>query len=108
MLDKMKSRPCAVCGRTFPPAAMVFEYLPGCVPSFPLAGAWSGRSREAILDEATKCVVVCSNCRKSRAHDARGGVLGRKYLVKPGLYPSRSKVAELPAELQEQLGRKIL
>ena len=66
ILDGLKNKPCADCGKAYPPYVMDFDHVRGAklyVPSktHQLAIA-------ALLSETDKCDVVCSNCHRERTH----------------------------------------
>jgi hypothetical protein len=67
-IDSFKARPCADCGKTYPPWVMDFDHRSG--KDFDIAGA-IGKclSKERIRAEIEKCDVVCSNCHRQRSHD---------------------------------------
>lgn len=60
---------CAACGVVDIPAIYDFHHLCPSTKSFGLSAARTTRSRQAYLDEAKKCVMLCANChRKIEAH----------------------------------------
>ena len=66
-MDSMKlGRPCADCGDTFPPFVMHWDHLPGYHKVSEISTMVGGWSRESILDELTKCELVCANCHVMR------------------------------------------
>jgi 5-methylcytosine-specific restriction endonuclease McrA len=71
LLIQTKQRPCMDCGGTFPPYVMHFDHR---VPSqkvltvSALAGAGSIKN---MLNEITKCDLVCANCHAIRTHGQR-------------------------------------
>lgn len=67
-LDSLKEgRPCADCGRLYPPYVMEWDHLPGTTKTLALANtrrAVYGKKR--ILAEIAKCELVCANCHRER------------------------------------------
>ena len=63
-LWELKSAPCQDCGVQYPPWVMQFDHVRGDklfnVSSTP------SKSLDAMLREAAKCEVVCSNCHQQR------------------------------------------
>lgn len=60
---ELKSVPCADCGVRFPYQAMDFDHLPGYEK---VANVSAIGRMEALLEEVSKCEVVCSNCHRIR------------------------------------------
>ena len=75
LLRELRARPCADCRRTFEPHQMDFDHREGTTKRFRLtAGGASLRPTSALLEEASKCDIVCANChriRTQRRHAAR-------------------------------------
>jgi hypothetical protein len=66
-LEALKSGPCQDCGGVFPVPAMEFDHVGGSKAT-DVSRLWSwGR----ILKEVAKCDLVCSCCRRLRAHMRR-------------------------------------
>jgi len=63
-LDSLKSKPCLDCGETYPPYCMEFDHVRGD-KRFAL-GKMANHRREAVLDELTKCELVCCACHRVR------------------------------------------
>ncbi len=72
MRELKSGRPCADCGRTFPPAVMHWDHLPGTRKLGNLSTHFRGRSRAAILEELAKCELVCANCHAMRTFERAG------------------------------------
>lgn len=87
LIDSLKDKPCAKCGQKYEPFAMVFVHRRE-IKKFNVSMAWSGRSKESIIEEAKKCDVICSNCERINRLCSRVRVS-----------KSRSKLAVLPPEL---------
>ena len=61
--------PYSDCGET-DPIVLEFDHLRD--KRFEISAALHGRNWEAILDEITKCEVVCANCHRRRTAHRRG------------------------------------
>jgi hypothetical protein len=72
-LDSLKEgKPCADCGRVYPPYVMEWDHLPGTVKKLVLADTRrAAHSRERILAELEKCELVCANCHRERTFGGR-------------------------------------
>lgn len=72
-LDSLKQgRPCADCGRSYPPYVMEWDHLPGSVKTLVISDTRrSAFSRKRILEELAKCELVCANCHRERTHKRR-------------------------------------
>lgn len=73
-LDLLKmERPCYDCGGDFPPRCMEWDHLPQFEKSFNIGTKLHSRSLDAIMDEISKCQLVCANCHRirtiNRAHE---------------------------------------
>lgn len=71
LVRRLKDRPCVDCGQKYAPDVMDFDHVPD-------RGGKLGRvamrgSVPAILAEARKCDVVCSNCHRIRTRRRRIG-----------------------------------
>ena len=60
MRELKTDKPCADCGRVFPPEAMEWDHRPGTVKLFEVS-MMAGRSPKLILEEIAKCDLVCAN-----------------------------------------------
>ena len=63
-LQELKAVPCADCGVQYPPWVMEFDHVRG-VKLFNVSAA-PAMSVDALLAEAAKCEIVCSNCHQHR------------------------------------------
>lgn len=64
VLDELKkSTPCLDCGGLFEPAAMDFDHIGDKTANI---AALVGVSNVALLDELSKCHLVCANCHRVR------------------------------------------
>jgi hypothetical protein len=65
----LKSNPCIDCGKVLRPEAMDFDHVHGAkVKSISSMWSWG---REKILDEISKCELVCANCHRVRTRVRR-------------------------------------
>ena len=60
MRELKTDKPCADCGRIFPPEAMEWDHRPGTVKLYEVS-MMAGRSTKLILEEIAKCDLVCAN-----------------------------------------------
>lgn len=67
-LNRVKSQPCADCGKTFHPVCMDFDH--SFDKKFNVSQAKS-LSIKSISKEIEKCEVVCSNCHRLRTYKRR-------------------------------------
>ena len=68
-------RPCADCGGVLPHAAMQWDHLPGSLKRREVSMlVLRGFRRATILDEISKCELVCANCHAVRTFERRIGV----------------------------------
>ena len=68
-LIKMKGGGCEICGYNKSLAALSFHHLNPLIKSFQLdIRSLSNRKIEHILDEASKCQLLCSNCHMEVHH----------------------------------------
>jgi hypothetical protein len=65
---------CADCGYRNHPEALDFDHLPGFTKKCAIAVIRYGRM-EVLLDELSKCEVVCSNCHRVRTSQRRTNAL---------------------------------
>ena len=71
LLHRLKSRPCADCGNTYPYYVMDFDHVRG-EKLFVLGHANGNHYGLVRVDaEAAKCDVVCSNCHRTRTFKRR-------------------------------------
>lgn len=61
----LKSGPCVDCHNIFPPCVMDFDHRSGKVSNISLM-VTQCKSRASILEEISKCDLVCSNCHRIR------------------------------------------
>lgn len=70
-LRALKARPCTDCGRTFPPAAMQWDHLPGTEKLGAIGSGLRFLGRAKVLEEIAKCELVCTVCHAIRTHERR-------------------------------------
>lgn len=70
LLNELKNKPCADCGKSYPPYVMDFDHINGTKKDAVsrISGKGHG-TRQALLAEVAKCEVVCSNCHRIRSHN---------------------------------------
>lgn len=81
-LDSLKNFSCMDCGNKFPPYVMDWDHRPEEVKVFTM-GTIRNRvhSKERILEEISKCDLVCSNCHRIRTYLRRISVEGDTSLL---------------------------
>lgn len=76
-IGELKDVPCMDCGLRYEAVCMDFDHRPGTIKLMNISNAIGSRSggrmkvKALILDEATKCDIVCANCHRLRTK-ARG------------------------------------
>lgn len=71
LLDRIRTLPCADCGRRFPPCAMEFDHRDPTTKRATLS-IMAGRVKVAtFLEEIAKCDIVCANCHRNRSYRRR-------------------------------------
>ena len=70
MLEELCDVPCADCGRRFPPCVMQFDHRDPATKKS-LVSRMRTRAHSAILAEAAKCDIVCTNCHRDRTYKRR-------------------------------------
>lgn len=67
LIRDAKAKPCADCGIQYPYYVMQFDHRDGEIKLFNIGLVVSNRpSVQSLLDEITKCDVVCANCHAER------------------------------------------
>lgn len=67
----LKDNPCMDCGRKYPYYVMDFDHREN--KKFSLSQCVSrGYNKERILNEISKCDLVCANCHRERTHNRCG------------------------------------
>jgi hypothetical protein len=67
-LDEQKNKPCLDCGRQFPPYVMEFHHRQPKEKIMSIGRMIITRSRQKIIEEISKCDLVCSNCHRIREY----------------------------------------
>jgi len=70
-VNSLKKDPCLDCGKRYAPYVMDFDHRPGTT-KVSAVGNMFGVSIERVLEEISKCDLVCSNCHRERTHLRRG------------------------------------
>jgi len=70
MLNKLCDVPCADCGRRFPPCVMQFDHRDPATKKFMISRSRT-RAHAALIAEAEKCDIVCTNCHRVRTYERR-------------------------------------
>jgi hypothetical protein len=70
LLTILKWGPCTDCGGVFPACVMDFDHVRG-VKEFDLSKGGS-KTWSALVEELSKCEVVCSNCHRIRTSNRHG------------------------------------
>src|SRR5438477_12699938 len=95
LLREVRRRPCADCGKTFPPWVMDFDHRDPAHKSFSIAaGKVLLKSRDLLLAEIAKCDIVCASCHAARTYRYFHSELSPFRLREPGTSP---RVEELRA-----------
>ena len=69
IIDIKSKTPCKDCGKIFHPVAMDFDHVRGN-KKFQI-GSSNLSSWKGVLDEISKCEIVCSNCHRVRTFTRR-------------------------------------
>lgn len=69
LLNTYKSVPCADCGCTYPPYVMDFDHLSD--KKFLISKCYKTNIHR-LMEEISKCEVVCSNCHRIRTYNRKG------------------------------------
>ncbi len=62
--ERLKSRPCADCGGSFPPAVMHWDHLRGHDKAGDVGRLAANHCRRRVLEEIAKCELVRANCQR--------------------------------------------
>lgn len=68
-IDWLKSIPCADCNMVYDPICMDFDHLRD--KEFNIAHQCYGIAADKLMEEISKCQVVCSNCHRIRTRNRR-------------------------------------
>jgi hypothetical protein len=87
---QLRTRPCRDCGGLFPPHIMQFDHVDPAQKRFNVASSWC-RSQVAILEEATKCDIVCPNCHRHRSFERRNANAGVAQLARAAAFQAAGR-----------------
>lgn len=73
-LDSLKSAPCSRCGIEYPPFVMDWHHVKPATKKFSLGRGSFRHSREAILAEIAKCILLCANCHRIVEYSTQSGL----------------------------------
>lgn len=62
LVNMLKDKPCLHCGVKYPPCVMDLHHVDPSQKSFEVVP--QGRGKQALIEEAKKCVCLCSNCHR--------------------------------------------
>jgi len=65
-MHEVKDCPCMDCGVKYHPAVMEFDHRLGTKKLFNVSVGVLSRSRRVVLEEMSKCDIVCANCHRMR------------------------------------------
>lgn len=72
LLNRLRDVPCADCGEVYPVVCMDFHHRPDTVKHFAISQAIAqGIRKNVILEEVSKCDVICANCHRIRHWSGR-------------------------------------
>src|SRR6267143_5737259 len=61
-LDELKTGPCSDCGNTFPPECMDWDHIKG--KKLYNVSQMKEYGKDLIMEEISKCELVCANCHR--------------------------------------------
>ena len=67
--DLKENNPCTDCGKFYPYYVTDYDHVRG-TKNKDISDLW-GASRETLLEEISKCDLVCANCHRQRTHVTR-------------------------------------
>ena len=71
LVDQAKNKPCQDCGKSFPPCAMDFDHRDPTTKVAKISSMVYCGSKQLLLDEMSKCDVVCAICHRIRTAKQR-------------------------------------
>lgn len=74
-LAEQKQGPCTDCGVVYPSYVMQFDHLGIEDKDMDVGQLVQYGSKKRILDEISKCELVCANCHAERTHKRRAGMV---------------------------------
>jgi hypothetical protein len=72
LTHELKNVPCADCGVRYPPYVMQFDHVRG-IKKANVAWLVNVGTFEQVLEEVSKCEIVCANCHSERTHKRKMG-----------------------------------
>lgn len=72
IINSAKERPCADCGKNYPPYVLDFDHVRGTKLGN-VSEMVSAATTAALLAEIAKCDVVCANCHRVRTAQRKRG-----------------------------------
>jgi hypothetical protein len=76
LLRKLRDVPCADCLQRFPFFAMDFDQRDPVDKTFEVPRMLGRVDTKKLLEEASKCDIVCANCHRKRTYEQRNGNAG--------------------------------
>lgn len=68
-LQALKSdQPCEDCGGVYPHYVMDWHHIDPATKSFAVGNAINAYSEACVLEEVSKCLLLCANCHREREH----------------------------------------
>jgi len=67
-----EGKPCSDCGQVLHPSAMQWDHLPGTAKRANVGDLARKNCRNRVLEEISKCELVCANCHALRTLRRRG------------------------------------
>lgn len=67
------NKPCADCKKIYPSYVMDFDHLPQFKKEFQISRKGQYYSKEKLLEEFSKCELVCANCHRERTWRRKNG-----------------------------------
>jgi hypothetical protein len=72
LIVRLKAVPCVDCKGSFHQASMQFDHLPGVPKRFTIGERYAHVGEAELLEEISKCEVVCANCHAVRTFNRSG------------------------------------
>lgn len=63
-IDDLKDKPCIRCGKKYPPYVMDYHHRNPKEKSFSIGRFWRRKSKKLLLNEISKCDLLCANCHR--------------------------------------------
>ena len=68
-INLKENKPCFDCGNKYPSYVMQFDHVPGRgEKKGPVSKMWRVNSKDVVLEEISKCDLVCANCHSIRTY----------------------------------------